>query len=405
MANTFTPTDVYAIVNAMAAEMGGSVQTASVIDTSSFVTAGEKMLATSATNTLNALSVVLGRTIVSARPYQGKFKIIMKTPAEWGGIERKISFYSTKLEPSTDFNTDLTPAQLVDGASIDPWKISKVYPLELSFVGLKVEQYTYTTWLHQLKTAFQSEGQFSEFIRGMLVNIANDLEVKEDAENRLQVLNAIGATINTGNARQAVNLTAAYNAAKGTSYTTQQLTTTYLKEFVAFFVARVKGDMELARENNTLFHIYPARNDDSGNPLELRRHTSPDMRRLLLYMPFIRSAETEVFPSLFSTSEVKLENYEGVEYWQNPNEPSEINVTPNQLNAATGAAVTGATVNKSMILGVFFDRDALATSVKLQDVYTSPINNRGAYYNTTYHWGFNFKYDATENMIVYYCED
>ena len=403
--NSFTPKDVYAIINAMAREMGGDVATLSAIDTSSFVTVGEKMLRTGYTNTLNALSIVIGRTIIAARPYRGRFRIITRTPAEWGGTERKISFYSTKREAARDFNTDLNPSQLVDGASIDPWVISKDYPLEMNFAGFKVSQKSYTTWLYQLRQAFHSESEFAEFVRGRLVNIANDIEVEMDAENRLQVLNAIGATINTGTARQAVNLTAEYNAAKGTTYTTAQLTTTYLKDFMAFFVARVKGDMELAREYNTLFHIYPARNDDGGNALELKRHTAPEDRRLLLYMPFIRQAETEVFPSLFNDSYVKLENFEGVEYWQNPNDPAGVKVTPNQLNTTTGQSENGAEVDQAMVLGLFFDRDALATSIKVENVYTSPINPRGSYFNTFYHYAKNYKYDPTENMVVYYMQD
>lgn len=405
MANTLTPTDVYAIINAMAREMGGDVSTLTAVDTTTFATAGEQMLRVGATNTLNALSIVIGRTIVSARPYRGRFRIIMKTPAEWGGIERKISFYATKREPARDFNTNLNAAQLVDGASIDPWVIAKDYPLEMNFAGFKVSQKSYTTWLYQLKQAFKSEGEFAEFVRGRLVNIANDLEVEQDAENRLQVLNAIGATYNTGNARQKVNMTAEFNAAKGTSYTTADLLGAQFKEFMEFFVAKLKGDMELAREYNTMFHIYPARNDDGGNALELKRHTPPEMRRLLLYMPLVRQAETEVFASLFNDSYVKLDNYEGVEYWQNPNVPAGVSVTPNQLNTANGQSVNGTAVALDNVLAVFFDRDALATSVKLEEVYTSPINPRGAYFNTFYHWAMNYKYDPTENMVVYYMAD
>lgn len=402
MANTFTPTDVYAIVNAMQAEMYGANDTITAIDTSSFVTAGERMLRTGYTNTLNALSNVIGRTIVAARPYRGRFKLIVKMPAEWGAIERKISFYATKNEPTQSFNTQLSAAQLVDGSSIDPWTISKDYPLEMNFCGIKTLQKSYTTFVDQLKLAFKNESEFSAFLAGRLINIANDIEVSEDAQNRLQVINAIGATINTGTDRQKVEMVAAFNDFYGTTYTRAQLLGEHFTEFMEFFVMKVQGDMELAREYNELFHIYPARNDDGGNALVLNRHTPPEMRRLLLFMPIIRQAEKTVFPALFNDSYLKLENFEGVEYWQNPNEPAKVSVTPNQLNATSGAAVTGDAVDVPVVLGLFFDRDALATSVKIEDVYTTPVNARGKYYNTVYHWGFQYKYDATENMIVYY---
>ncbi len=406
MANTLTPTDVYAIVNAMANEMYGSSNTLVAVNTSTFATVGEAMLRTGYENTVGALSAVIGRTIIAARPYRGKFRIIMKVPQEFGLITRKISFYSGKLEQSTDFNTNINPAQIVDGASIDPWVITKTYPLEINFVGLKVTQKNYTVFRYQLKQAFVNEAAFGSFVSGLLTQIANDLEVDMDAENRLQVLNAIAATYNTGaGTRQAVNLTAEFNAFYSTSYTTNDLLTTYYEDLIKFFVYRIKGDMELMSEYNSLFHLTPTKTDDAGNTLMLNRHTPPEARRLLLYMPMIRQAETSIFPSLFNDSYLKLENYEGVEYWQNPNVPAGIDVTPNELDISTGQSSTGTQVQLDHVVALLFDRDALVTSVHVEDVITSPINNRGSYYNVTYHYGKDYQLDQTENMILYYMED
>lgn len=402
MPNTFTPTDVYAIVNAMAEEMYGQNQTITAVNTSTFATVGEKMLRTGYENTVNALSALIGRTIIEARPYRGRFRIIMRVPQEFGLITRKISFYSGALEQSTDFNTNLAPAQIVDGASIDPWKITKSYPLEINFVGLKLMQKNYTVFRYQLKQAFQDEASFGSFVAGLLTRIANDLEVDMDAENRLQVINAIGATYNVGTARQKVNLVTEFNAFYGTSYTVADLLGAHYDELMKFFIMKIKGDMELMREENALFHIYPAKQDDAGNSLVLNRHTPPEARRLLLYMPRIRQAEATIFPSLFDSSYLKLENFEGVEYWQNPNVPEGISVTPNQLDVTTGQAVAGNAVALDHVLAVLFDRDALVTSVHVEDVLTSPVNNKGAYYNVTYHYGKDYQLDQTENMVIYF---
>lgn len=402
MANTLTPTDVYGIVNAMSAEMFGQNSTLTAFNTSSFATVGETMLRTGYENTVGALSAVIGRTIIAARPYRGKFRIIMRVPQEFGLITRKISFYATKQEESNDFNTNINATQIVDGASIDPWTISKTYPLEINFAGLKVTQKNYTIFRYQLKQAFQSEAQFGSFVSGLLVRIANDLEVMMDAENRLQVLNAIGATYNVGAPKQKVNLVTEFNAFYSTSYTAAQLLSTYFDELMKFFVMKLKGDMSLMEEENELFHIFPAKNDDAGNALSLTRHTAPEDRRLLLYMPRIRQAEATVFPSLFDSSYLKLNQYEGVEYWQNPNLPEAVSVTPNQLDVATGKSANGNAVALNHVLAVLFDRDALVTSVHVEDVLTSPVNNKGSYYNVTYHWGKDYMLDQTENMIIYY---
>lgn len=402
MANTLTPTDVYGILNAMSEEMWGSNATLTALDTTTFATVGEAMLRTGYENTLGALSTVIGRSIIAARPYRGKFRIIMRVPQEYGLITRKISFYSTALEESTDFNTDINGTQIVDGNSIDPWTITKTYPLEINFAGLKVSQKNYTVFRYQLKQAFANEAAFGQFVSGLLIQIANDLEVDMDAENRLQVLNAIGATYNVGAARQKVNLVTAFNAFYGTSYTAAQLLSTYFQDLMEFFVMRIKGDMELMSEYNSLFHIYPAKNDDGGNALTLNRHTPPEARRLILFMPRIRQAEASIFPSLFDSSYLKLENFEGVEYWQNPNVPEAVNIKPNQLDVATGQSVSGNAVSLDHVFALLFDRDALATSVHVEDVLTSPINNKGSYYNVTYHYGKDYRLDQTENMILYY---
>lgn len=406
MANTLTPTDVYAIVNAMANEMYGTSGSLVAVNTQTFATVGEAMLRTGYENTVGALSAVIGRTIIAARPYRGKFRIIMKVPQEFGIITRKISFYSGKLEPSTDFNTNINGTQIVDGASIDPWTITKTYPLEINFVGLKTTQKNYTIFRYQLKQAFQNEAAFGSFVSGLLTQIANDLEVDMDAENRLQVLNAIGATYNTGaGTRQAVNLTTEFNTFYSTSYTTADLLSTYFKEFMEYFVMRLKGDMELMSEYNSLFHLTPTKTDDAGNTLLLNRHTPPEARRLLLYMPLIRQAESTIFPSLFNDSYLKLENYEGVEYWQNPNVPAGVDIAPNELDIATGQSSNGTRVQLDHVVALLFDRDALATSVHVEDVIASPINNKGSYYNTTYHYAKDYMFDQTENMILYYMED
>lgn len=402
MANTLTPTDVYAIVNAAAAEMYGANATIQARDTTTFVSIGEHMLRTGYTNTLNALSTVIGRTIVAVRPYRGKFEIIARIPEEWGGITRKISFYAGKFEETTEFNTDINATNLVDGNSIDHYKITKQYPLEMNFCGIKTLKKRDTTFSDQLDQAFHSESEFSSFYSAKMIAIANDIALGYEAENRLQILNAIGATYNTGGTRQKVNLVAAYNAKYGTTYTATDLLTTYFKEFCEFFVARIKGDMALMEEYNSLFHIFPARNDDGGNALTLLRHTPANMRRLIMYNPIFRDAEAMIFPSLFDSGFLRMQDYEGVEYWQNVNEPSKVDIKPNQLNVVTGQAVDGTRVQLDNVVAFLFDRDAIATSLKLQKTITTPLNADGDYFNTVYFWSFQFKEDPTENMVLYY---
>lgn len=401
MANTLTPTDVYGIVNAMNQEMFGANSTITALDTSTFVTVGEAMLRTGYTNTLDALSNVIGRTIFAVRRYNGKFKLILKTPEEWGGIVRKISYFAKPVQPSGNWNTDIAGTQLDDGSSIDPWVISKKYPLEINFCGVKTIEYQITVFRNQLRLAFTSEAAFADFISAMMVDVANDLESKVEAENRLMILNAIGATYNVGATRSKVNLVTEYNAKYGTSKTVSDLLGADIQSFMAFFVSRLEGDMKLMEERNELFHIYPARTDDAGNALQLLRHTPAADRRLVLYEPILRDEAKTIFPTLFDTSELQL-SYEGVEYWQNVNEPMKVDIVPNQLDVATGESDDGSRVQLSYVLGLLFDRDAITSSIKFESANSTEMNARGLYTNQFWHFANNYKLDQTENMILYY---
>ena len=64
MANVLTPVDVYTIVNEMSKNMFGS-NAISAVDTSSFVTVGESLIRSGVENTLNALGMVVGRTVAA----------------------------------------------------------------------------------------------------------------------------------------------------------------------------------------------------------------------------------------------------------------------------------------------------------------------------------------------------
>lgn len=403
MANILTPVDVYTIVNDMSKNMFGTTALKAV-DTSTFVTVGESMLRSGVENTLNALGLVVGRTVAAVRPYDGMFRLSEFTDDSWGAIQRKISYFWDGCEQSDDWNTDKTQ-NLKDGKSIDAYTIHKRYPLEMRFCGIKVLQKSYTTWLYQLERAFKSEAEFSAFFVGQATEVRNELNMIREAENRLTVLNAIGATYNVGADNSKRNLTKLFNTEYGTAYTTAQLLTTYIKEFTEFFIVTIKNDMDMLKGNHDLYHLTPLKTDDSGNELKLLRHTPLEYQRLYLYKPLVRKTEARVMSEIFNDNYLKLPQYEGVMYWQNPSEPDAVNVTPNQLNIADGSSKTGDEVTLTHVVGILYDRDAIGTHYHIDRVLTTPVNAKGAYYNTVYHWAKDHQLDQTENIILYYMED
>lgn len=72
MGKVLTVQDCHNLMNSLVKQATGQ-QSITVIDSSSFVSAGETILATGTENVINSLSLIIGRTLVAVRPYKAKF--------------------------------------------------------------------------------------------------------------------------------------------------------------------------------------------------------------------------------------------------------------------------------------------------------------------------------------------
>lgn len=407
MANTTLPVDIHAVVNSLIAQAGGGALAAT--DTSSMITVAQAAQIYGQETLLNALSLQVGRTLIAIRPYEADDLGVEVDNMAYGQISRKISYYANDFEAEQSWNTAASGAgyTLKDGESVDHYKIKKQYPLEMQFGGNKVLQKHITRWLYQLDVAFRSNEDLARFIAGLSIENQNEIAKMKEARNRAILLNFIGGLYNIGTARSKVNLTKEYNTKHGTNYTSEQLRTTYLKEFLAFLVSHIQYDSDLMAKDTELFHLTPAKTDDLGNTLHLYRHTPKDEQRLCLLAPLLYDAEANVLSQVFHDGYLKLDNYRRIVYWQSAESGKEgnINVTPNQLNVADGTTITGAAVTTPYIVGIMYDRAALMSTYHLDRTITTPDNAGGAYVNTYYHWANDYTNDFTENAILYYMED
>lgn len=404
MANSIKPTDIYSSFNTLIGQQAGGALATS--NTSEMITVGQAAQLYGYENTLNALSIAMGKVLISVRPYNGSFALIESDNEGYGQIARKISYFYDDFEGAGDWETgDGSGAHLADGQSVDMYKIRKRYPLELQFGGLKVLEKSYTRFLRQLKVAFSDAEQFEAFYRGEAVQINNEIQMMKEAENRALVLNAIGATFNTGSEKMKVNLTKLFNDANGTTLTTKELLSTRLPDFAKFFVSIIKYTSDLMQRSTNLFHLTPNKAGDGGKNLLLYRHTPREAQRLLISSKVWYSVESEVMSGVFNDGYLKLDQAERIAYWQSPADPLNVNVTPNQFDVTTGLSKTGDNVEDLTVLGVLYDKDALAVTYRQEDVLTTPVNAKGVYYNTVYHWAKDYRYDATENMVLFYMKD
>ena len=415
MARTLTARDCHALMNLLVKEATGQDAQIQVVDSSTFVSAGETVLATGTENVLNALSLVLGRTFMAVRPYNAKLALINAVnTGEYTHRMRKISFYSREAQASGDWNTQLytnladgfTNGQNIDDGTAQStksmWEQNQPVPLEMNFAGSSVWEDSTTIYEYQLQQAFRSEDEFGQFVAGIMTERGNDIESQKEAFNRMTLLNFIAGVYDLNQSGSVVNLTSAFNTEFGTNYTSAQLRTTYLKEFCMFLSAKIKIDSDMLTNRSKKAHWAPAKEGYA-----LLRHTPKDRQRLMLYNPLLIKTQAYVFPELFNEQYLKMENYEGVMFWQNENDPSAIKVTPAipDTTGLTGVQTAGETVTLDYVVGMLYDVDALMVDYQLDNSAVTPLEARKHYRNMWWSFAKNAICDFTENAIIYIMAD
>ena len=421
MARTLTPQDAYALVNAMVKAQTGQDNSLQAVDTSSFVSVGEQLLASGTENVLNTLGLVLGRTMVAVRPYKAKLNIMNAVNSGmYANRIRKISYYSRAAKPSGAFNTQLftnlamgkdneeNPSGGTPTATKSQWEQNAPVPLEMNFGGSSTWQDSTTVYEEQLKAAFRDEASFNRFVSGIMTEKGNDIESEKEAFNRAVLLNFIGEIVNFYNAGCTVcNLTYEFNQKFGTSYTSAQLRTTYLKDFTAFMVATVKGYMAKLQIRQVGNHWSPAKTVGADSYV-LMRHTPLDRQRLIMYAPLFRDVEAMVLPEIFNTEYLDIgKQYEGVEFWQDLNAGAAVSLTPAIPNKTTPASgqIQGSAVALDYVVGLLYDEDALMVDYQLDAAYSTPIEARKLYRNLWWTFAKNLIADITENAILFIMKD
>lgn len=409
------PTDAYTLINALSKQaLGADALTAT--DTSSFISVGETILRSGVENTLSALSLVIGRTIVAIRPYSAKLGLIQVEDGNlYADRIRKISFYDKGAKEVGWFNTQLHEQNLYNGADNNShgsgtasavasmWEQNKSIVLEVNMGGSSVWDFELTVYPDQMKKAFKDETEFVSFYNGLVQQVANEVEFGKEAFSRATFLNYL-AGLKSMN--MAVDLVAGYNAKFGTTYTGAQLRSTYLKSFLEYLVATIKTYSERFTDRTSLYHWNPSKTVDSVTYTSIPRHTPKADQRLVMYSPLIIDAEAQVMPEIFNPRYLDINNAELVNFWQSAETPAAINITPAIPNVADPTAqIAGDTVELPFVVGALFDKDACMVNYQFDGADVTPMEARKKYQNTWFHNMKNGINDFTENGVLFYMAD
>lgn len=374
----------YTLVNAIHRQATGQ-DNIQATDLSSFISVAQATLQTGYENTLNAISQVLARTIVSIRPYDEKFKGLEYSAERWGGIIRKINFADTPAEADPTY-------ELVDGESIDQYTVKKPNVLETRYVGSNVYKGKYTIFTRQLDVAFSSPEEFASFMSGLMTHFVNERTQWLENLKRSILANGIGAK-NEIDDMSVIHLLTEYNEATGLSLTsTTVMQPENYKPFMQWVYARVSNISRLMTERSELYQQVI-----TDKPI--MRHTPMEDQKVYMDSYFLDGMDAMVLADTYHDNFLRYADVEAVNYWQAIKDPRKVNVTPVYVdNTATIKVGEAQEVND--VIGLIFDRDAMGYNIYQDSLETSPYNADGQYYNLFHHVRVQLQSDFTEKVVL-----
>lgn len=385
MANTMTFDQAAVVLNELASQVTGKTAQAPVT-TADFITVANTVLQTGYNAVMEGISQVLNRTIFSIRPYSRKFADLNKDSLTWGNHTRKINYIDGEW-----LNDDRVP--LTNGQSLDHYVIRKPEVLQTNFYGGIRYEREHTVTTSELKTAFQGPEELSRFWSGVTSNVNDQIEQGHENLARMALANFMGGKI-SGDPDNVIHLLTEYNELTGKNLTKANLyTPENFRAFCQWLLSRVATLMDFLTERNHLNHM-----NVTGK--ELSRHTPLNLQRVYILSQFVNMLENMAVSDTFNDKYLKMPSWNAVNYWQSPDAPDTINVTPSYM-AADGTITTAtAALEQADVLGVIFDEEAIGYTTFDYELLSTPVNARGSYYNLWYHWRDRYWNDFTENGIV-----
>lgn len=403
MANDLSFDQLSTVLTAITNQATG-VNNIAPIDTASFVTVAQMALKTGYDPLTTAISQVLSRTIFSVRPYSRKFKGLNVSNQRYGNHVRKLLTIDKPFE-------DDDRLKLVDGESIDQYRVNKPKVLQTNFYGANVYQKSVTIYKDQLDCAFSSPDEFASFISMVMQNASDMIEQAHEETARATINNLISgiyaAETTSGAAntmaksnggKRAINLLTLYNQTNGGALRVDDIFKAgNFESFVKFAFSTINTLADLMTDRNTLF-------SSQLTNYTVIRHTPKDRMKFYLYTDLVNKINSEVYSTVFNPEFLKLVDFERVNFWQSALNPSQIQNKPVMLNK-DGTLNTVGNTDIGNVFGVLFDEEAAGYTTVNEWSQPSPFNARGGYYNQFWHFTDRYWNDFTENAIVFYVDN
>ena len=367
-----TVEQIYTLVNEVNAEAFGA-NALSVVDTSTLISLGNTVL-TSSTNTevfLNTLAQRIGKTILRFRDYRNKLGDMVLNDFEYGAILQKIKVIMPQAEEDEMYG-------LVDGQTVDHYKIAKPQVDQKLFVTETPYQFHITVQRSTLKEAFLSESAMGSFIGIIFGEVRNALEVSLENLGRITLATAIAECDTT----REIALVTKFNTEYSPATPLTAITALQSDEFIRFAMSEINHTIDMIQDMSSLY------NDGT-----LDTFTPAEDLRIRMLSSFVRKAETVTQYAAFNEKFVDVDKqYSKINFWQSQLTPADVNIK---------RPSDGATKNVKNVIALLHDRDAMGVYKVDEEVLTTPVNAAGAYYNTYWHEKQLRFIDLSENFLIF----
>lgn len=373
---------IYPIVNDVYQQMTGQ-KDIEAVDTNSLVAMGTKIQNTGKLDIwLNTLNKRIGRTINNYRAYRNKFASLYRSQLEWGALVQKIT-----VEMPDAVMDDTVDVGKMDGQSIDQYIINNPKVHQKLFDKETPYSFFVTIQTKWVKEAFLSAGAMQALINQIFGKVQNKQEFVLEELARLAVVNFI---VNLAGFQE-FHLVSMYNSTAPAKTVTSQ-SARFDQDFLRYAIGVINN---VSKKMETMSVLY---NSDG-----FERFTPAANQNLYMLSDFMTTLQTQVSYAAFNPQYVTANPDILVPYWQAAKSAKDA-TDWNTISAIAGSGANGKEVKKNNLIGILFDYDAIGTFREEEDVLTTPVNARAAYYNTFWHENQLWFNDMSENGVAFYLD-
>lgn len=378
MPNQIEVNQIYDLCNQVFQQMTGRTDIAAV-DSASLVAMGNEVSNLGKNDLwLNTLARRIGLTIDNYRVYLNKFSDLYRTQVEWGALVQKLT-----VEMPDAVADDMYKVGQMNGQALDHYIINNPKAKQKIFDKETPYSFFITMQEKMLTEAFLNAGAMASFVNQVFGKVQNKIEVVLEDLARVALVNMMCNL----SAKQEIKLVTLYNSKTGSTLNPQ--TALFDPSFMRFAIGMMNN---IASKMETMSVLFNTEGYD--------RFTPKSEQRFYVLADFITQLETVVQYAAFNPQYVNKSVDIAVPYWQGVKEGDDINDIA-VLSKVIGKVDSKVDKTIENVVGVLFDREAIGTFRQEEKVLTTPVNARGAYYNTFWHEKQMWFNDMSENAVIF----